>query len=337
MRPAARASSSFGAFRDTALLTLHRSRPEDPFSYFPVGNIFYDAFAARFPRCTEAEAFDANGACVSYANDGGCCDITNSIAPTDNGRNGAIFFSFLIFGGSMFAVIHSFISASRFIYSFARDRGFPGPLSTALAYVEPRTKAPLGAIIAFLFLGVAFVVAWTNPSPSVAFAAVSGINANAFLLVYGLPSLLRATVGLKSFRPAPEFSLGWLSVPMAIISAAYGTFSNATIALPNLFPQSTNTVNYAPIALAAVIILVRVICVRLVAPAAPPRVPPDAPRAAAGAGAVPVCYLRAVLGLPRPRARWQRARVCTWRVGAPGHHQSVGAARGGRQGRAAAA
>ena len=67
-----------------------------------MGNIFYDAFAARFPRCTVDEAFDSSGACVSYANKGGCCDITNSIAPSDNGRNGAIFFSFLIFGGSMF-------------------------------------------------------------------------------------------------------------------------------------------------------------------------------------------------------------------------------------------
>ena len=28
-----------------------------PFSYSPVGNIFYDAFAARFPLCTPEEAF----------------------------------------------------------------------------------------------------------------------------------------------------------------------------------------------------------------------------------------------------------------------------------------
>jgi len=242
-----------------------------PFSYSPVGNIFWDAFAARFPRCTPQEAFGS--ATWALAGDGvtlvdtgaetgvynvnncwplntpaavlngakACCDITGAIAPTASGRNGAIFFIFLIF-----------VAGCRFIYSFARDRGFPGSLNKIMAYVEPRTKVPLGSISLYLALGIAFVCCWTNQSPTVAFAAVTGINANGFLMVYGLSPLLRLTTGAHTFVASKEFSLGRLSKPIAVLAAAYGAFSNATIALPFFYPQTKNTVNYAPIALAAV-------------------------------------------------------------------------------------
>jgi len=193
-----------------------------PFSYSPVGNIFWDAFAARFPRCTPAEAFglatwalDSDGVTLIdtgvetgvynvnncwpintpadvLAGAKACCDITGAIAPSNNGRNGAIFFIFLIFIGTMFTVTLSFVAGCRFIYSFARDRGFPGSLNLVMGYVEPRTKVPLGSISLYLSLGIAFVCCWLNQSPAVAFAAVTGINANGFLAVYGLAPLVRA-------------------------------------------------------------------------------------------------------------------------------------------------
>lgn len=83
-----------------------------PFSYFPVGNIFYDAFAARFPMCTPEQAFgpatwalnldsmvlEDTGSITGVYNinnclpinlpGGGCCDITGGIAATQKGRNG---------------------------------------------------------------------------------------------------------------------------------------------------------------------------------------------------------------------------------------------------------
>lgn len=46
----------------------------------------------------------------------------------------------------MLSIQSIFVGGSRFIFSFARDRGFPPYISTALAYVEPRTQAPLPAI-----------------------------------------------------------------------------------------------------------------------------------------------------------------------------------------------
>jgi amino acid transporter len=123
-----------------------------------------------------------------------------------------------------------------------------------MAYVEPRTKVPLGSVTLYLAAGIAFVCCWTNESPTVAFAAVTGINANGFLMVYGLAPLLRCTAGKGLFTTTPEFSLGRLSVPLALLGAAYGAFANATIALPFFYPQTKNTINYAPVALAAVVL-----------------------------------------------------------------------------------
>ena len=69
---------------------------------------------------------------------------------------------------------------------------------------------------------------------------MSGINANAFLAVYGLPCLLRFTSGLSCFKAKPDFSLGRLSIPLAVLGALYGAFSNATIALPAFYPISAH-------------------------------------------------------------------------------------------------
>ena len=178
------------------------------------------------------------------------------IAPTAAGRNGAMFFCFIILGGTLFSSILNIIAGSRFIYSFARDGGFPPPFSAIFRYVEPTTQAPLGAILMNLLGGLLFTVSWTNKSPQVAFSAVSGINAIGFLMVYGTPSLLRITSALSFFKPAKEFSLGRLSIPIAFMGMLYGLFSVGTISMPNLYPIKghPNNVNYAPIAFAATLV-----------------------------------------------------------------------------------
>lgn len=156
----------------------------------------------------------------------------------------------------MFTSVLNFVAASRFIYSFARDGGFPPPFSRYLATVHPKTGAPLYAILLFLTGTVLFAIAWTNESPVVSFNAVSGINSIGFLMVYGTPSLLRFTTALKTFKPSAGFNLGRLSIPIAVLGAAYGAFSVATISLPNFWPVKghPNNANYAPIAFGAVLV-----------------------------------------------------------------------------------
>lgn len=275
-------------------LFLTPSFPPSPSS----GNIFYDAFAARYPRCTPEQAFGPhlNKPCVPVYL-GGCCDVMGGggihfgfnannnfqattsdggiitseatlpsqmflypapqgIAPTEAGRNGAIFMCFIIFLGSMFTSILNFVAASRFIYSFARDGGFPPPFSKYFATLHPRTGAPIYAILLFLAGLVLFTVSWTNESPVVGFNAVSGINSIGFLAVYGTPSLLRFTTSLKTFVPSPGFNLGRLSIPIAVLGAAYGAFSVATISLPNFWPVQGHpkNMNFAPVAFGATLI-----------------------------------------------------------------------------------
>jgi amino acid transporter len=149
------------------------------------------------------------------------------IAPTVNGRNGAMFFSFIIFMGTMFSSILNSIAASRFIYSFARDSGFPPLVNDLLKQVHPKTGSPLWAIFVFMCGSLLFCVSWTNKSPTVAFSAVSGINAIGFLTVYGMPSLLRFTTAVKFFKPSAGFNLGKLSIPIAILGMLYGQWPNS--------------------------------------------------------------------------------------------------------------
>ena len=158
------------------------------------------------------------------------------IAPTVNGRNGAIFFTFIIFMGTMFSSILNSIAASRFIYSFARDGGFPPVVNDILKQVHPKTGSPLWSIFFFMCGSLLFCVSWTNKSPTVAFSAVSGINAIGFLTVYGMPSLLRFTTAVKFFKPSSGFNLGKLSIPIAILGMLYGLFSVGTLSMPNLYP-----------------------------------------------------------------------------------------------------
>lgn len=138
--------------------------------------------------------------------------------------------------GTMFSSILNSIAASRFMYSFARDGGFPPLVNDVLKKVHLKTGSPLWAIFFFMCGSLLFCVSWTNKSPTVAFSAVSGINAIGFLTVYGMPSLLRFTTALKFFKQSPGFNLGKLSVPVAILGMLYGLFSVGTLSMPNLYP-----------------------------------------------------------------------------------------------------
>lgn len=65
-----------------------------------------------------------------------------------------------------------------FLRQFARDRGLPIPW---LAKVNPNTGVPVNATVCFGLFAAAFVTCWLNPTPSLAFNAVSGVNSNGFL------------------------------------------------------------------------------------------------------------------------------------------------------------
>ncbi len=75
--------------------------------------------------------------------------------------------------------------------------------------------------------------------------------------IAGVPPLLRL-LNSGSFAPHENFNLGRFSKPCAVIGAGYAFFSVATIALPAFMPATEETLNYAPVALGAVILFATV-------------------------------------------------------------------------------
>lgn len=186
---------------------------------FPVGNIFYDSFMARY-----------------------------------NKAGGAVFCSFLIFMGTNFCCTLTTTASVRFMYSFARDGGFgPPAVNRVLRWVEPRTGVPVFCVILFFVAVVAFETAVLTKTWYTSVIAEGAIVSNGFLLVYGIPPLLRI-FNRHIYKPAKEFNLGRMSIPCAVIGALYAFFGVATIALPNFKPVTKTTLNYAPVALAAAVV-----------------------------------------------------------------------------------
>lgn len=182
---------------------------------FPVGNIYYDAFMSRYGRAEGAAAL-AGFICV----------------------------------GTNFCALLTITTAVRFMYSFARDGGFP--FSKQLAYVEPRTGVPINCVIVFGCCVIIFQTGILGNQWFSTMNAIGSVVANGFLFVYGVPSVLRI-VNRHIFRPAKEFSLGWASIPCALLGAAYSIFSVGTISLPNYLPVNSLTLNVAPVFLGSIL------------------------------------------------------------------------------------
>ena len=222
-----------------------------PYSLFQTGNIFWDVFAARFPDKSGLPALN----CLTGD------PMTCPPRPSKRGRNGAIVCSFIVCIGATFSTMLGYASATRFIYSFARDKAFPPFMNRWLVYVHPKTKVPLGAVAFFGIICAAFTCVWLNQNPVAAFSAITGMNSNGLLLVYGMAPLLRLTTGFRTFTKTKDFDLKWLSIPAAVIGVIYAMASNATIALPSIFPITSpggllaGNLNFAPVGLGAVIAL----------------------------------------------------------------------------------
>jgi amino acid transporter len=149
-----------------------------------------------------------------------------------------------------FTGVLTFTCATRFFYSFARDGGFP--YSKKLAYVEPRTGIPVNCVLLMLVSVIALSTAILTENWFSKINAVCSTISNGFLFTYGVPPILRL-LNSGSFAPHENFNLGRFSKPCAIIGAGYAFFSVATIALPSFMPATEASLNYAPVALGAVI------------------------------------------------------------------------------------
>lgn len=123
-----------------------------------------------------------------------------------------------------------FIRHLNLISFLMTDGGFgPPAVNRVLMYVEPRTGVPVCCVMLFFVAIVSFETAVLTSSWYTAVVAEGAIVSNGFLLVYGMPPLLRI-LNRHIYKPAKEFDLGRMSIPCAFIGCLYSAFSVATSA-----------------------------------------------------------------------------------------------------------
>ena len=225
---------------------------------YPIGNLFWDVFAERFPDTDIASGATGGPGSGPYSlsstsSDGDCLlrsgaacvnVMTGMQNPTKHGRDGAMFFTFIIFSGAYICGLMNCCAGSRFLYALARDGGLP--FSGFFRKVANLNGVPINTLVLFVVTTIAFLCSNLSPNPLLGYLSVSGISSNGYLMAYGIPCLLRLTVARKTFKATPDFDLGIMSKPLALFGVLVSTFAVATISLPAYMPASKDNLNYAP-------------------------------------------------------------------------------------------
>jgi amino acid transporter len=143
-------------------------------------------------------------------------------------------------------------ACSRMVFAFSRDGALPG--STWWRRTSSRTGTPVAAV----WLSV--VVAWLLALPALwsitAYNAVTAINIVGMTPAYAIPVYLRLRAKSR-FTPGP-WSLGRWSRPIGIAAVLWVAVVTVLVCLPQSSPITTDSFNYAPIALLAMLLLATV-------------------------------------------------------------------------------
>ncbi|GGX76198.1 amino acid permease [Streptomyces anandii] len=142
--------------------------------------------------------------------------------------------------------------AGRMVFAFSRERALPG--SSLWRRVGGRTRTPVAAV--WLSVSLACVLALPSLYSATAYGAVTAVGVVGFAPAYAIPVLLRLRAGDR-FRPGP-WRLGRFGRPVGWTAVAWGALATVLFCLPQSSPVTLGTLNYAPVALAAVLILASV-------------------------------------------------------------------------------
>ncbi|MCC3772901.1 amino acid permease [Streptomyces sp. UNOC14_S4] len=158
----------------------------------------------------------------------------------------------IVIGAMLFCGLANMTSNTRQIFAFARDGAMPG--SRWWHSVSPRTRTPVKAVWLAAACSLVLVVpGWWSHT---AFTAIVSINVVGLFLAYGVPIFLRLRLG-DEFRPGP-WNLGRWGVPVAAVAVVWIVISNVLFMLPQASPLTLTSFNYAPIALAVVLVVATV-------------------------------------------------------------------------------
>src|SRR5437899_3860982 len=170
------------------------------------------------------------------------------------GKNLGTFLLFIVVVAQFYCGMSSVTANSRMIYAFSRDGAVPG--SEFWHRINPRTRTPTNSIwfaaVGAFILGLPYL--W-NP---VAYAAVTSIAVIGLYIAYGLPILLRLLAG-ERFQRGP-WNLGKWSYVVGWTAVIWVVFVVVVLMMPQFSPgglkiKTIDALNYAPIAVGAVIVL----------------------------------------------------------------------------------
>jgi amino acid transporter len=140
-------------------------------------------------------------------------------------------------------------AASRMIYAFSRDGALPG--SAMWRRVSTRTKTPVPAV--WLSVGVPFLLALPALYSPTAYGAITAINAVGMIPAYGIPVYLALRAG-RRYQPGP-WTLGRWRRPIGWVAVIYVAVITTVFCLPQSWPVTAESFNYAGITLAVALTL----------------------------------------------------------------------------------
>ncbi|KAF4625240.1 hypothetical protein G7Y89_g12929 [Cudoniella acicularis] len=168
------------------------------------------------------------------------------------GPTGATAILALLWVDSTCATASCFMSAQRVTYAISRDGILPG--SKYFRRLSTKNHMPIHA--AFLVLAMSITITTAVIGSVVAFSAITATATIATNVSYLFPIIARHTVGRHTFEPA-KWNLGRWTIPCAVVSSVYISFLVVVLLLPQVYPVTGETLNYAPIMIGGKLLLQR--------------------------------------------------------------------------------
>ncbi|MFE1192777.1 amino acid permease [Streptomyces olivaceoviridis] len=168
------------------------------------------------------------------------------------GTDGASALLLVVIVAQLFCGNAEVAAASRMVFAFSRDGALPG--SHLWRKVSGRTQTPVAAV--WLSVVVACVLALPSLYSATAYNAVTAINVIGITPAYAIPVFLRLRAGDR-FQPGP-WQLGRWSKPVGWIAVGWVACVTVLFCLPQASPVTVDTMNYASVALAVVLVLASV-------------------------------------------------------------------------------
>lgn len=136
------------------------------------------------------------------------------------------------------------------VYAFSRDGAMP---LSSLWHKVNKQEVPINAV--WLSVLISFCMALPSLGSIVAFEAMVSIAVIGLYIAYALPIFFRVTLARKRFIAGP-FNLGRYGFVVGWIAVIWVATISILFSLPVSYPITIETLNYTPVAVGCLLIIV---------------------------------------------------------------------------------